>query len=415
MPETITLSDALDLIAQSKAEIKTSVQGKGGTINDDLTYYANSIDNIQFRSLIVENEKNLFRYSNHVDLTVEQYLDGNKSFPENLSYVVDGSYVNVNMMTESSGATNQRFRLTPENYGTSYLTIHDDMGNCDYPVTINVPTFDISAEVDSYVGFSSVGNDITTGNLTAEWDTSAQSHTISFTLDALFANSSTAIMPASVVSVVAEGTMIDNNQVTISYAAGVAVNELIITVTPVNDYYNGGIQLTITDGTCDSIFALDFTGGSDAVSGGFSWDGADSNDPIDCLVSSFSDPVTFNINLSCDLPNYNYFELGTWTPDAGSGITSDDNDTQIIIMGDLMSDFEATDNGYFSGPWSEGDDPDNYDLTRSYTLTFNYNIDYSMLTDDVTGDTIDDPDAQALDGTTITFYVHYHGANVGNL
>ena len=48
MPEQMNLSNALDLIAQSKTDIKASVENKGGTIGNDLTEYGQSIDNIQF-------------------------------------------------------------------------------------------------------------------------------------------------------------------------------------------------------------------------------------------------------------------------------------------------------------------------------------------------------------------------------
>lgn len=77
MPEQMNLSDALDLIAQSKADIKSSVQGKGGTIGDDLTQYDTSINNLKFSYLSSSlfNEANSIYPGSPCDFPIKVYDD----------------------------------------------------------------------------------------------------------------------------------------------------------------------------------------------------------------------------------------------------------------------------------------------------------------------------------------------------
>ena len=49
--EQINLSDALDIIAQSKADIKTSIENRDITAGEDLTEYSSKIDSIKYQGL----------------------------------------------------------------------------------------------------------------------------------------------------------------------------------------------------------------------------------------------------------------------------------------------------------------------------------------------------------------------------
>ena len=419
--EQINLSDALDLIAQSKADIKDSVEGKGGIIGDDLTEYNTAIDNIKFRSLMMENNVSLFRYADATTFNVQQYLDGVTSFPENLDYSVVGDNVTVSMTEESDGATSQRFMLTPTGYGNTTLTIEDKIGNCEYPVTIGVGPITVLLDPawEDNSGFLSFGyNDDESsenyGNAEAEWDTTAQS----WFLDLTLIDAEGHPIPVSAMTQFSyDGDLEDYMTITTSAVQGYA-NIIRLNITP-TACYNGHINIHLGDGTCDGDLHIIFIGGEDiSQESGFTYDGSDSSAPIqvnidladypaDTIINTFHE---VNINFAGPSPDYMYTEKDTWTCNASvDELYSDDNDCMLCAdMMQQMGEWTLGNGGYgYTGPSSVGT------YLKSYTLTFHYDSDKSMKTDENTGEPVDDPVAQALDGTDVTFYVEYNVTDSG--
>ena len=276
--EQITLSYVLDLIAQSKADIKGSVEYKGGTIGDDLTEYSTSINNIQFRSIYVEeNTVEVPMYGSYVTIDALQYINGNKSYPTNISYTVSGSSSEVEWVDNPTERGPQQFNVTPVNYGTTTLVIEDEMGNCNYPITLLVPVITIHGDYDNTMsGFDSFqwdenipgeGADTLTG-WNAAWDTSVQQNP-NFTATFSFNDGNGHNVDTANLSFEITGDVIDAGLVTVTYVT--ASNTATFTFTPHynNDdsqyeYYNGVINIAISDGTSTGDIApIYLTGGED--------------------------------------------------------------------------------------------------------------------------------------------------------
>lgn len=281
--EVIALSDALDLIMQSKTDIKSSVQNKGSEIGDDLTQYAQSIDNIQFRSLQFKNNDtgdmqtsfDVSRYNDTANVSVQQYINGETSYPVNTSYTVSGTSISVTKNTP--GTNKQVYRCVPTDYGTTILTIEDTVGNVEYPITLYVPTFTIHGDYDNTMsGFDSFqwdenipgeGADTLTG-WNAAWDTSVQQNP-NFTATFSFNDGNGHNVDTANLSFDITGDVIDAGFVTVTYV--LAATSVTFTFTPYynNDdsqyeYYNGVINIAISDGTSTGDIApIYLTGGSD--------------------------------------------------------------------------------------------------------------------------------------------------------
>lgn len=283
MPEQINLSDALDLIMQSKTDIKSSVQGKGSEIGDDLTQYAQSIDNIQFRSLQFKNNDtgdmqtsfDVSRYNDSANVSVQQYINGETSYPVNTSYTVSGTSISVTKNTP--GTNKQVYRCVPNDYGTTILTIEDTVGNVEYPITLHVPAFTIYGDYSTMHGFDSFewdenipvegGGDFATG-WNAAWDTSVQQYP-NFTATFSFNDGNGHNVDTANLSFDITGDVIDAGLVGVTYV--VTSSSVTFTFTPyynnegaLYDYYNGEILIAMSDGTSlGDIAPIYLTGGSD--------------------------------------------------------------------------------------------------------------------------------------------------------
>ena len=162
-----------------------------------------------------------------------------------------------------------------------------------------------------------------------------------------------------------------------------------------------------TGETCTATFTYDIRDGASAPT--FTYWGSDQNNPIICNVTLGENSDTMNdfgINIGVDGSDYDYSSEHTWTPDISNGVNSDDNDTPIT--GNNLGGGIVAGGMFFSGTRTAGT------YLKSYTLTFVYNKDYSQITDETTGDQLDDHVAQALDGTTITFWVQYNVTDSGS-
>ena len=281
--EQINLSDALDLIMQSKTDIKSSVQGKGSEIGDDLTQYAQSIDNIQFRSLQFKNNDtgdmqtsfDVSRYNDTANVSVQQYINGETSYPVNTSYTVSGTSISVTKNTP--GTNKQVYRCVPTNYGTTILTIEDTVGNVEYPIALHVPAITIYGDYNNTMsGFDSfewdenipAGDGGSISGWNAAWDTSVQQNP-NFTATFSFNDGNGHNVDAANLSFDITGDVIDAGLATVTYVT--SASSVTFTFTPhINDmtgnyeYYNGVINIGISDGTsAGDIAPIYLTGGSD--------------------------------------------------------------------------------------------------------------------------------------------------------
>lgn len=142
----------------------------------------------------------------------------------------------------------------------------------------------------------------------------------------------------------------------------------------------------------------------------FTYDGSDENSPIQVNVDLANYPggeidsvpaPEVNIIFSAPASDYDWNNPVTW----GNYQELNSNALDCTLLN----------SNNFDGTWTLGDLAYGYlgpriagTYLRSYSVTFNYNSSYSMKYDEITGERIDDPVAQALDGTTITFWVQYN-------
>ena len=263
--EQINLSDALDLIAQSKSDIKGSVEYKGGTIGDDLTEYSTSINNIQFRSIYVEeNTVEVPMYGSYVTIDALQYINGNKSYPTNISYTVSGSSSEVEWVDNPTERGPQQFNVTPVNYGTTTLVIEDEMGNCNYPITLTTSTVTFTAEL-TYKQHFDWGDDgsYPEGTIALEWEGSSN---FSLYFKVYNSNDNSVIPPTALVdSIGLSGNAIDNNLMTITPSVYQQENEVKLTIEPANNtLYNTDFYVNFTDGYSETgDLHIVFVGGVD--------------------------------------------------------------------------------------------------------------------------------------------------------
>lgn len=143
----------------------------------------------------------------------------------------------------------------------------------------------------------------------------------------------------------------------------------------------------------------------------FTYDGSDKNNPIPVDVElNHLDDACIHTHLSApEGIQYDWETIGTWTPSIDEELYSNTNDFPITGM--LTGDGEfyiVTDiDGDAKKIWTDGPTAAGTYL-KSYSMTFVYNKAYSQIYDETTGDPIDDPVAQALDGTVVTFWVEYN-------
>lgn len=366
--EVIALSDALDLIMQSKTDIKSSVQNKGSEIGDDLTQYAQSIDNIQFRSLQFKNNDtgdmqtsfDVSRYNDTANVSVQQYINGETSYPVNTSYTVSGTSISVTKNTP--GTNKQVYRCVPTDYGTTILTIEDTVGNVEYPITINVPVTTINGDYDNTMsGFDSFqwdenipgeGGDTLTG-WNAAWDTSVQQNP-NFTATFSFNDGNGHNVDAANLSFDITGDVIDAGFVTVTYV--LASNSATFTFTPYynNDdsqyeYHNGVINIAMSDGTSTGDIApIYLTGGDDL----------EPDEPTETITWS-QNPFVVNVAAGS---RSNWFTLtGT-----------DSNSNSITVTRDEWNYTIDPDDGVITG----GTKPERFaaDATNLTAGTYNYDI-----------------------------------------
>lgn len=197
MPEQMNLSDALDLIAQSKADIKSSVQGKGGTIGDDLTQYDQSISNIKFEYL----SSDLFNQGNYVSgspvtFAIKKYNDTTHLLedidPSEVTVSVSPTMIQdleayTHLTYDTNIATITKEYLWPDQEqgtvvqavaghtgGKMNVIVHYDKGNLDYVGTILAgDSLPISIEIGSAEDTSG-----TAYNTTSNWIQADPNNTI---------------------------------------------------------------------------------------------------------------------------------------------------------------------------------------------------------------------------------------------
>lgn len=142
----------------------------------------------------------------------------------------------------------------------------------------------------------------------------------------------------------------------------------------------------------------------------FTWDGSDQNDPIqiDVDLNEFN-AIDIRINPNLSAPEdiqYDWTTSDTWTPEIEPWY-SNTNDFPIVgQLSDVFVPQNDVDSNHkqfwIDGPTNAGT------YLKSYTLTFVYNKELSEIYDEATNEQLDDPVAQALDGTTITLWVQYN-------
>ena len=142
----------------------------------------------------------------------------------------------------------------------------------------------------------------------------------------------------------------------------------------------------------------------------FTYDGSDQNDPIqiDVELNEFNaDDIRINPNLSApEDMQYEWTMSDTWTPDTLPVLYSNTNDFPIFgQLSDVFLPQTDVDSNHkqfwIDGPTAAGT------YLKSYTLTFVYNKELTNIYDE-NDEHLDDPVAQALDGTSITFWVEYN-------
>ena len=176
MPEQINLSDALSLIESSKADIKTSVENKGGTIGDDLTQYSNSIENIQFNYLHIDGTQepqylsstgfyNPMRYNASTyeyeypdveTINVSVSPTEVKSDGDSTNYNPD--CVNVNLEKEQ-GEDTVTLTITPATLGRADVLVHDSIGNTDICIH-TVTQMELGEETGIHIDTYLFGNEV---------------------------------------------------------------------------------------------------------------------------------------------------------------------------------------------------------------------------------------------------------------
>jgi len=172
-------------------------------------------------------------------------------------------------------------------------------------------------------------------------------------------------------------------------------------MTVINVQQNGTVTLQYVDGLTVEEAAVP----------SFTWDGADENSPIqvDVELNEFN-AIDIRINPNLSAPEdmqYMWDDAYTWTPDIEPGWYSNTNDFPIVgQLSDVFvpqTDVDSNNKQFWiNGPTTAGT------YLKSYTLTFVYNKEFSDVWDEKYEEQFDDPVAQALDGTSITFWVQYN-------
>lgn len=433
--QTITLSEALDLIAQSKSDIKSSVQGKGGTINDNLTEYSSSIDEIPFNTLtgglpldpqngdgsVIIKRYNSATFSttdaNIDDISIQvlsSYIAAAK--PEGWSY----DYYDQNAFTitlDDDGTGKAQLNAEYANVGWTQVKIHDNIGNVDfiksYRTAINTNVLTISGVTEN--GNSATVTDNHDDKYTVDL---AGGNDISITLAPVINDLPYTVTARDVIAAMSiydgSGNLIaqlDGNPDTRDY---VTVSNNVVTVNSSAIKDNGYIELFF--GACTAIngeaifdnyssettltFSVSHTPQQNV---NFTYDGADPNDPIQANVDlndlASTSEISIGLNVNNYSGSYDFDSTLGWTP-TGDDIPSDNNDFNIQSMGiqigftPLLSQEPDPDSGDTIYSWTNGPSTAGTYL-KSYTLVFNYNSES------------DDEEAAQLDGQSITFYVNW--------
>lgn len=198
--------------------------------------------------------------------------------------------------------------------------------------------------------------------------------------------------------IIVPGTYIDNN------------GKFEVTFTIGEDEYTANMVVVNNGSVNCTLQYVDGLTVEEAAVPSFTYDGSDQNNPIqiDVDLNGFN-ATDIRINPNLSVPEgiqYLWTEFDTWTPDIAPGLYSDTNDFPIVgQFSDVFcpqSDVDSNNNQFWlNGPTTAGT------YLKSYTLTFVYNKEFSDIYDE-NDEHLDDPVAQALDGTVVTFWVQYN-------
>lgn len=166
------------------------------------------------------------------------------------------------------------------------------------------------------------------------------------------------------------------------------------------------LPLSVWNGcTANVYFTVEFNGAPDEPTQPlFTYSGSDQNDPIQVNVDLTNYPggeidsvpaPEVNINFVAPSSDYDWNNSSTWGNYEELN-SNDNNDYMLRAPGNFDGTWTLGDGGYgYTGPITAGT------YLRSYSVTFTNDDSYAI----VGGG---DPVAQALDGTTITFWVQYN-------
>lgn len=181
--------------------------------------------------------------------------------------------------------------------------------------------------------------------------------------------------------------------------------------------YTANMKAYNRDGNTIALQYVDGLTAEDAPTARFIYYGADENNPmnIDINLSDISgDDNMFEIHFDVEgYENgewgYDYANADTWEPSLNENYANTSEDFPIMLSNRNDFEFAPLDDidGEGNAIWMNGPTEEGTYL-KSYTYRFKYNKTLSKLTDEATGETIDDPIAQSLDGQTITFWVNYN-------
>ena len=259
--EQINLSDALDLIAQSKGDIKTSVQGKGGTIGYDITEYSESIDNIQFRSIRYGNDSiDLSRYSSDshtTEFNISQYLDGEESFPNDIT--INDNEVDFMTFTSTNETDYINVQVTPNDYGTGRYIIMDNIGNVEYFINMTVPSFNMNISIGYATGFINFEGSI--DYQTVYWDETANSFIIQCNLSDEGGQQS---LDLDDFNVTVGGEIVNNELISVQVVTKVeGDSDFNLVITPNDGFPTGEMTVEVSDGTSTGNLTIMFAEDND--------------------------------------------------------------------------------------------------------------------------------------------------------
>ena len=261
--QEINLSDALDLIAQSKSNIKDSVEYKNGgnDIGENLTTYDSAIREIKYRSL-QNSWGNYFVYGRYLpeEIHIQQYLDGNLTYvdPSTVSFDVqnvvpgDEPTFSIQVLPRGAGENFLKLSVTSLAYGESNLIMTDEIGNCDYLIQVNTPPYLYGyPEVSSFNGFTDCFWNDGSHDITAIYDETANSFDIRFILKLHDDFAAGLNFPVSVSQTSFDG--VDTSLVTPSMSTGHDAtwdeDVWILNITPDSNFTTTAFNVNITDGT----------------------------------------------------------------------------------------------------------------------------------------------------------------------